>query len=227
MAGVYFLVGVLFLYSWKGKLIDDDGHAPPALEKQFEGTFYATFPGIDAVWVILGILELAIFLLIVASLVRGEFLPGRPKSVLLAGLALALLTFACLSFGQTSTGNTAGTASLYTYFGATVVIILLVLRMPAVPRARLAPGRAQVSPTGISTWIWVPRSGGLSISRRPLRASTRAARPRSPEPPAGSAPPTPSSATVTSARPLARRTLTVTCEACAYFATFASASEMT
>ena len=40
-----------------------------------------------------------------------------------------MLTFACLSFGQTTTGNTEGSASLYTYFGATAVIYLLVLRL--------------------------------------------------------------------------------------------------
>jgi hypothetical protein len=42
----------------------------------------------------------------------------------------ALLAFACLSFGQTSTGNTEGTASLYTYFASTAMIFLLVLRLP-------------------------------------------------------------------------------------------------
>jgi drug/metabolite transporter (DMT)-like permease len=87
-------------------------------------------PGIDAAWVIIGILEFAIFLLILVSIVRREFLPQRRKSTLLVALALALLTYACLSFGQTSTGNTEGTASLYTYFASTAVIFLLVLKMP-------------------------------------------------------------------------------------------------
>ena len=128
--GIYFLVGVLFLYSGKGKLFDDDGKAPEPLAKQFEGTFLDKVPGIDAAWVIIGILEFAIFLLILLSLVRGEFLPHRRKSILLVALALALLTYACLSFGQTSTGNTEGTASLYTYFASTAVIFLLVLKMP-------------------------------------------------------------------------------------------------
>lgn len=40
-------------------------------------------PSVDAAWVIIGIMELAVFLLMVASLVRGEFLPHRAKSLLL------------------------------------------------------------------------------------------------------------------------------------------------
>ena len=41
-----------------------------------------------------------------------------------------MLTFAGLAFGQTATKQYAGTASLYTYFGATVVILILVSLMP-------------------------------------------------------------------------------------------------
>ena len=80
---------------------------------------------------------------------------------------------------------------------------------------------------GISALTVVPRSGALSTSRRPLRASTRAASPRRPEPRAGSAPPTPSSETVTVAAPLAELTLTVACDACAYLPTFVIASATT
>lgn len=129
VAGIYFLVGVLFFYSGKGKLFDDDGHAPAAMKKQFEGTFIDKVPGVDTAWVILGVMELGIFVLLLVSLVMGEFLPHKRKTLLLAGLSLALLTFACLSFGQTSTGNNQGSASLYTYFGSTAVLILLVLRL--------------------------------------------------------------------------------------------------
>ena len=130
IASIYFLVGVLFFYSGKGKLFDDNGHAPPALKKQLEGTFIDKVPGVDAAWVIIGIMELAIALLLLISIIRGEFLPHRAKAAMLVALGLALLTFACLSFGQTSTGNNQGTASLYTYFASTAVIILLVLRLP-------------------------------------------------------------------------------------------------
>jgi hypothetical protein len=87
----------------KSKLFDDDGHAPPALGKQFEGTFIDTVPGVDTAWVIIGILEFGIFLMIALSIARREFLPHRPKSLLL--VALALVNFACLSSGQTSSGH--------------------------------------------------------------------------------------------------------------------------
>ncbi len=130
IASVYFLVGVLFFYSGKEKLFDGDAKAPPGIEKQFEGTFVATFPGVDALWAILSVLEFLIFVILLVSLVRGEFLPHRSKKVLLVGLSLALLTFACLSFGQTSTGNNEGTASLYTYFGVTAIVMLLVMLLP-------------------------------------------------------------------------------------------------
>jgi hypothetical protein len=139
IASVYFLVGVLFFYSAKGKLIDGHGKPPPAIEQQFQGTFVATFPGIDVIWWILSILEFSIFVLLAVSLALGEFLPSRRKRVLLVGLSLALFTFACLSFGQTATGNNAGSASIYTYFGMTAIVFGLVLLLPPNrPRAWLS-----------------------------------------------------------------------------------------
>ena len=64
---------------------------------------------------ITGFLELLVCLVIVLSIVRGGFVPHRAKSLLLVAIALALLDFACLSLGQSSTANTADTASLFTY----------------------------------------------------------------------------------------------------------------
>jgi hypothetical protein len=130
LAGVYLMVGGLMFYSGKGKLFDDDGNAPPAIKEQFKNSFVDTFPGTDAAWVILGILEFGVFLLLLFSLVRGEFFPHRQKSVMQSALAVALITFACLAFGQTTIGQFEGTASLYSYFGATVVILILVSLLP-------------------------------------------------------------------------------------------------
>ena len=130
LIGVYLMVGGPMFYSGKEKLFDDNGNAPASVKEQFSGTFIDTFPGTDAAWVILGILEFGVFLLLLASLLFLEFLPHREKLFLQLGLAVAMLTFACLAFGQTATKQFAGTASLYTYFGSTVVILILVSLMP-------------------------------------------------------------------------------------------------
>ena len=130
LIGVYLMVGGLMFYSGKEKLFDDNGHPPPSIVTQFKGTFIDTFPGTHAAWIILGVLEFAVFALLVSSLVRLEFLPHRDKWLLQVGLAVALLAFACLAFGQTATKQYAGTASLYAYFGSTVVILILVSLMP-------------------------------------------------------------------------------------------------
>jgi hypothetical protein len=66
LAGVYLMVGGLMFYSGKGKLFDDDGNAPQAIKDQFKGTFLDTFPGTDAAWATLGVLEFAVFVLLLA-----------------------------------------------------------------------------------------------------------------------------------------------------------------
>jgi hypothetical protein len=130
IASVYLMVGGLMFYSGKDKLFNSDGHAPDAIKKQFENSFLATVPGTDAAWIILGLLEFGVFVILLASLARLEFLPHRDKSLLQVGLAVALVTFACLAFGQTATGEHEGTASLYQYFGATAVVLILVSLLP-------------------------------------------------------------------------------------------------
>jgi hypothetical protein len=130
LAGIYVMVGGLMFYSGKGKLFDDDGNAPPPIKAQFDNTFIDTFPGTDAAWVILGILEFGVFAILLASLLWLEFLPHREKSLLQVCLSIAMLAFGLMAFGQTATAQFAGVASLYTYFGATVVILILVSLMP-------------------------------------------------------------------------------------------------
>ena len=130
LAGVYLMVGGLMFYSGKEKLFDSDGNAPDGIKQQFENSFLSTFPGTDTAWITLGLLEFGVFVLLLASIVRLEFLPHRDKSILQVGLGLALLTFACLAFGQTATQQFSGTAELYTYFASTAVILVLVSVMP-------------------------------------------------------------------------------------------------
>jgi hypothetical protein len=129
LAGIYLLVGVLFFYGGKSKIIDGHG-MPDGLKKQFSGTFLNTIPGLDAAWTILGIFESLIFILIVISLLRFEFKPDREKTWLLRGLALAIFTFAVLGVGQNVIGENSGVAELYLYAGATGVLIGLVLNLP-------------------------------------------------------------------------------------------------
>jgi hypothetical protein len=129
LAGIYLLVGVLFFYAGKEKIIEGHG-APPPIAKQFSGTFLDTIPGVDAAWTILGILESAIFVLVIVSLIRLEFMPDRRKSFLLCALALAIFTFSILAMGQNVVGENSGVAELFIYAAATGVLMGLVLLMP-------------------------------------------------------------------------------------------------
>jgi hypothetical protein len=140
LAGIYLLVGVLFFYAGKEKIFDGLG-APAGIEKQFSGTFLDTIPGVDAAWTILGILEFAIFVITVVSLIRLEFLPSRRKPFLLSALSLAIFTFSILAIGQNVTGENGGVAELFLYAGATGVLIGLVLLMPPYRPANWVSGR--------------------------------------------------------------------------------------
>src|SRR3954471_15190086 len=80
---------------------------------------------------------------------------------------------------------------------------------------------------GISAVTTVPALGRLKIRSVPWSASTRSAKPRKPDPPESSAPPTPSSAISILASAPDRHTRIVAELAFAYFATLASASHAT
>lgn len=147
LAGIYVLVGVLFFYAGKvffyagkEKIFDGLG-APPGIEKQFSGTFLDTIPGVDAAWTILGVLEFAIFVLVIVSLIRLEFMPDRRKPFMLSALSLAIFTFSILAVGQNVTGENSGVAELFLYAGATGVLIGLVLLLPPYGPASSISGR--------------------------------------------------------------------------------------
>ena len=130
MVGLYVMVGGLMFYGFWHKAIDGNFDIAPPLAKQFDETFIGTIPGAQAAWVIITILEGLVFLLILASIVTMEFRPSKRKPFLLTSLAMALLVFGLLAFGQTATEQHEAVATLYGYFGATVIIMLFVRTLP-------------------------------------------------------------------------------------------------
>src|SRR5262245_27712928 len=70
LAGVYLMVGGLLFYLGKDKLFDSNGHVLQGIKEQFQNLFLSTFPGTDAAWIILGILEFGVFVIMLASLAR-------------------------------------------------------------------------------------------------------------------------------------------------------------
>jgi hypothetical protein len=126
IAAVYLSYGFLWFYSAKEKLFDQDGTMPAGLAKAYDGTIIDNTIGVNASWLALGLLEAVAFLVVIASLVTGEFMPTRGKPVLLAGLAISMLTFAVMTFGQNVIGNFEGVASLFTYMGVTGVVYAVI-----------------------------------------------------------------------------------------------------
>jgi hypothetical protein len=129
-ASIYFTFGLLFFFAAKEKLIDNSGTMPAPLAKTFHGTFVASFPGTNASWVLIGLLEALVFVVIAASVLMGEFLPTRRKPLLLSGMALSMFTFAMIAWGENLTGGFATVAELFEYLVGTAVLVVLVLLMP-------------------------------------------------------------------------------------------------
>lgn len=147
LAGIYLSVGFLFYYASYEKLITDSGTMPAPLAKLFAGSFFASVPGNNAAWLLLGLLEASIVVLLAISLLRGEFLPARRKPVLLAGLSVSLLAFGVMGLANNMIGNTPTVIELFTYFGVTIVAMFLVRQMaPYRPMSWLAGGPDEDTP---------------------------------------------------------------------------------
>lgn len=130
LVGLYVMVGGLFFYGFWHKAIDGDFDVPQGLADQFDKTFIGTIPGSQAAWVIITLLEGLVFVVVVASIVTQEWRPSNRKPYLLTALALALLVFGLLAFGQTATEQNESVASLYGYFGSTILLIIFVRSLP-------------------------------------------------------------------------------------------------
>jgi hypothetical protein len=66
IGATYMTFGFLFYYAAKEKLFDDSGTMPTGLAKGFHGSFIASFPGVNACWTLLGLLEGLVFLVLEA-----------------------------------------------------------------------------------------------------------------------------------------------------------------
>ena len=99
------------------------------------------------------------------------------------------------------------------------------------PAASYPPGPTARGPapaaTGSSQDTVVPPPRGLRTANRPPSASIRSLSPVSPEPRSGSAPPAPSSRTLTRSVPPEASAATLTTEACPCLVAFVSASDTT
>jgi hypothetical protein len=130
IVGIYVLEGALWYFPFKEKVFDDGLVAPAPIKEQFAGSFIDSFPGTSVAWGIIGILQGVVVVVLAVSLLSGEFLPQRRKPVLLAALGTSLVVFALLLFGQNMTSQFDGVASMFTYFGLTVVLIGFIHLLP-------------------------------------------------------------------------------------------------
>ena len=80
---------------------------------------------------LLGLLEAVAFIVVIASLATGDFLPQRRKPLLLASMAVSMLTFAVMAFAQNMIADHASVASLFTYMGVTAVVFAVIRFVPS------------------------------------------------------------------------------------------------
>lgn len=139
LAGIYLSVAFLFYFAMKEKLFTDSGTMLVGLQKAFHGSFFASIPGDNAAWVLLGLIEALVVVLLAVSLVRGEFLPQRRKPILLAGLSVSVFAYAVMIVANAMIGNNPTVIELFTYLGVTAVVMFLVRQMsPYRPMSWLA-----------------------------------------------------------------------------------------
>jgi hypothetical protein len=126
----YLVLMSLWYYAAESKIIAGGFSAPAGVIRQFKGSFIASVPGTGAAWVILAVCEALVFIGLVVSLARGEFLPHRAKDWLLGSSIGSLLVLAMLAFGESMTGQHANVPSFFAYIGATILVIGMVRLMP-------------------------------------------------------------------------------------------------
>ncbi len=122
---IYFVLAQTFLLSSWGKWTSNG--TPEFFIKQFEKTFIASFPGVPFAYYTLATLEGIVFILVVISFFRLDWMPDRAnKDWLKLAIASAAVTFGFLGFGENLSNDYSGAFELFAYFGAALVTWLVV-----------------------------------------------------------------------------------------------------
>ena len=115
--GTRLAIQLLFLVVWSvGALSKVRSGVPSWFGEKFGNTFLAKLPGLVATFWILTLSELLAFGLVLVSLVRLEFLPGRGTLWLQTMLVWSLFVFVQLGLGQWITSEFNGAYMLFMYF---------------------------------------------------------------------------------------------------------------
>jgi hypothetical protein len=91
---------------------------------------FASAPGYNASWVLLGLIEAAVVVLLAVSLARGEFLTTHRKPWLMAGLGVSMLALGVMGLANDMVGDNATSAEVFTYLGLIAVLLVLVRQLP-------------------------------------------------------------------------------------------------
>jgi len=113
--------GLASITKWKS------GGIPENFTNRFGETWMATLPGsLFIPFYSIVLFETAVALLMVASLIRMEWLGSSNKIFLKSGLILSLFIFVMLGYGLRLTGDFGGAANLFFYFGAALIALYVV-----------------------------------------------------------------------------------------------------
>ena len=113
--------GLASLGKWR------NGGIPESFSNRFGETWMASLPGgLFIPFYSIALVETAIALLMIVSLVRTEWLAKSNKLFLRIALVLSLFVFVMLGYGLRLTGDFGGAANLFFYFGATLVALFVV-----------------------------------------------------------------------------------------------------
>lgn len=106
------------------------GGVPDWFKTQFDKTFLNFVPGALTIqYYMIAVLEASVVVLMLFSIGRMEFLPGREQDFLKLALVMALFAFFALGFGLRISGDFQGAANLFMYFGVTFLIFVYVEKL--------------------------------------------------------------------------------------------------